>query len=129
MVFRSIEDQKSLWDARVKKQLEEGLSQEEAEAVVGQKVAIPGTSEHHTGLAIDISCDQADIAKTEALYQWYAEHCWEYGFILRYPADKIEITGITYEPWHFRYVGVEMAKAVTESGLCLEEYLQMLKAS
>jgi D-alanyl-D-alanine carboxypeptidase len=59
--------------------------------------------------------------------KWFMEHCWEYGFILRYPKDKMEITGIGYEPWHYRYVGREAAAEMKELGLCLEEYIQMLE--
>ena len=96
-------------------------------------VAVPGTSEHQTGLALDIVSAgyqllddaQADTAEQ----QWLMEHCWEYGFILRYPEDKTEITGIGYEPWHYRYVGREAAAAIHGSGLCLEEYLAALTAA
>ena len=70
------------------------------------------------GLAVDISGEEANA--------WLAEHCWEYGFILRYPNEKSAVTGIIYEPWHYRYVGREAAKEITESGLCLEEYLETL---
>ena len=84
--------------------------------------ARPGHSEHQTGLAIDLNTITSDFAYT-AEGQWVAEHCWEYGFILRYPADKVDITGYMYEPWHIRYLGKATAKAVYESGLCLEEYL------
>lgn len=93
-------------------------------------VAPPGTSEHQTGLALDIVSagyqllDEAQADTAEQ--QWLMEHCWEYGFILRYPEDKTDITGIGYEPWHYRYVGRETAAAIRESGLCLEEYLQTL---
>lgn len=84
--------------------------------------ARPGHSEHQTGLAMDINSLQQSFADTAA-GKWLAEHCAEYGFIIRYTADKEAETGFMYEPWHIRYLGVEMAKAVTESGLCLEEYL------
>lgn len=84
--------------------------------------ARPGHSEHQTGLAMDINSLQQSFADTAA-GKWLAEHCAEYGFIIRYSADKETETGFMYEPWHIRYLGVEMAKAVTESGLCLEEYL------
>lgn len=93
-------------------------------------VAPPGTSEHQTGLALDIVSagyqllDEAQADTAEQ--QWLMEHCWEYGFILRYSEDKTDITGIGYEPWHYRYVGRETAAAIRESGLCLEEYLQTL---
>ena len=84
--------------------------------------ARPGHSEHQTGLAIDLNTITSDFAYT-AEGQWVNEHCWEYGFILRYPADKVAVTGYMYEPWHIRYLGKDVAKDVYESGLCLEEYL------
>ena len=87
-----------------------------------QVVALPGTSEHQLGLALDIIAEFD--ADNTATWQWLKQHCAEYGFILRYPADKEEITGISYEPWHFRYVGVEAAREIMSSGVCLEEYLE-----
>ncbi len=94
--------------------------------------AVPGTSEHQTGLALDIvsaGYQLLDEAQADTAEQkWLMEHCWEYGFILRFPENKTEITGIGYEPWHYRYVGRETAEAIRDSGLCLEEYLQALAA-
>ena len=92
-------------------------------------VAIPGSSEHQTGLAVDI-VDQyyqymnETLANTE-LSKWMKEHCAEYGFILRFPEDKQDITGIMFEPWHFRYVGVEAAEYIMDKGLCLEEFVAL----
>ena len=84
--------------------------------------ARPGYSEHQTGLAFDLNeVSDAFIGTPEA--EWLAAHAQEYGFIIRYPADKVAITGYKYEPWHVRYLGKETAAAVYESGLCLEEYL------
>ena len=120
--YRSFERQQSIWNEKVNARIEKGQTRAYAEAEVGKSVAIPGTSEHQTGLAID-------LPGTKGAYRWLEENCWKYGFILRYPDDKIDITGIIYEPWHFRYVGVELAKAVMDSGLCLEEYLEMLENS
>ena len=90
-------------------------------------VALPGTSEHATGLAVDIiSTEYAALddrqGDTEE-QKWLMEHCWEYGFILRYPESKSHITGIQFEPWHYRYVGVAAAQEIMAKGLCLEEYL------
>ena len=90
-------------------------------------MAPPGTSEHQTGLAVDIMATDYPVldekqAQTEE-QQWLMEHCWEYGFILRYPTDKSSVTGIGYEPWHYRYVGQETAASIYERGLCLEEYI------
>ena len=84
--------------------------------------ARPGHSEHQTGLAFDVNYTEFSFADTEE-GKWLAEHCSEYGFIIRYPEDKEDKTGFSYEPWHVRYLGVDLAKKVTESGLCLEEYL------
>ena len=88
----------------------------------GKTEAAPGTSEHNSGLAIDIGTSKGDFSGS-AEEAWLLEHAHEYGFILRYPADKTDITGFAYEPWHFRYVGKEQAALIKESGLCLEEYL------
>ena len=87
------------------------------------KTAIPGgASEHNCGLAVDIGCAKGDFEGSPE-ESWLLEHAHEYGFILRYPADKVDITGFDHEPWHFRYVGKEQAALIKESGLCLEEYL------
>ena len=90
-------------------------------------VAVPGTSEHQLGLAVDlVSSEYTGLDERQeetGSYQWLVKHCAEYGFILRYPNDKTEITGIIYEPWHFRYVGVEAAREIMDQGICLEEYL------
>ena len=87
------------------------------------QTAIPGgASEHNCGLAVDIGCAKGDFEGSPE-ESWLLEHAHEYGFILRYPADKVDITGFDHEPWHFRYVGKEQAALIKESGLCLEEYL------
>ena len=118
--YRSKKTQQSMWETRRVKYMGQGMTLEEADAYIGRSVAVPGTSEHQTGLAVDIKGSQK-------VYDWLAQNSWKYGFILRYPDDKIDITGIIFEPWHFRYVGTTMAKDVFDSGLCLEEYLQALK--
>lgn len=118
--YRSIATQTYLWNARYNNYLSEGYSEEEAKTLTWRKVAYPGTSEHHLGLAVD-------IIGSDAMYAWFYEHSWEYGFIVRYPEDKTDVTGIMYEPWHFRYVGLEMAQQVYESGLTLEEYLDSIR--
>ena len=90
-------------------------------------VARSGTSEHQTGLAVDIVDMSYQILdkkqESTPVQKWLMVHCAEYGFILCYPTDKSALTGINYEPWHYRYVGAEAAKEIMESGLCLEEYL------
>ena len=125
--YRSIARQQELWDARVKTLMEGGLSQADAETKAIDYTSAPGTSDHNTGLGLDIVSEDhpakdAGFAET-AVAQWLAEHAADYGFILRYPSDKTEATGMDYEPWHYRYVGSEQAHKIKESGLCLEEYL------
>lgn len=118
-VYRSYEFQNSIWSGQVERYIERGYSREEAENITNQSIAVPGTSEHQLGLAVDVACGSD-------AYAWLAAHSWEYGFILRYPYGKTELTGILYEPWHFRYVGVELAFELYELGLCMEEYMDML---
>ena len=88
---------------------------------------VPGYSEHHTGLAIDLKVlsNSATIALRDSEYEWLAAHCAEYGFIIRYEASKSALTGIVDEPYHFRYVGVSHATYMTANNLCLEEYLEL----
>lgn len=118
--YRSIATQKEILSLRTQEYISAGYTQEEAYAEARKTVALPGTSEHHLGLAVDILNKKK--AEKQAL-DWLREHCWEYGFILRYTADKAHITGIIDEPWHFRYVGREVSMDMKDSGLCLEEYL------
>ena len=130
--YRTVEYQQNLFDQEKQKWLDDGLSDQEAYDKAKTVVAVPGYSEHNSGFAADIvtpghqTLDSA-FANTDTA-KWLFEHAPEYGFILRYPEDKQAITGIIYEPWHYRYVGVENAKAITESGKCLEEYLDGLSA-
>ena len=110
--------------------MREGLSREEATAQAGAVVAVPGTSEHQTGLAVDLvdkSYQHLDDAQASTeVQQWLMENSWKYGFILRYPEEKSDVTGIIYEPWHYRYVGGPAAREMRELGLCLEEYIEWL---
>ena len=126
--YRTPEKQEQLFAKAVAKWMGFGLSRADAEREAAQETAVPGTSEHQAGLAVDIiDAGYPKLNEKQAsmpTQKWLMEHCWEYGFILRYPEDKSEITGIIYEPWHYRYVGVETAKVIHEQGLCLEEYLQ-----
>ncbi len=115
--YRSKERQQELYDEDL---LNTGLSYSE-------RVAKPGHSEHQTGYCVDLSLvGDADYDGT-GVYAWIDEHCYEYGFVLRYPESKISITEIQYEPWHYRYVGVPHAYYMTTGNLCLEEYMQLLK--
>ncbi len=129
--YRSIERQQQLFDAEVANQMSAGKSREEAEAITATMIAVPGTSEHHTGLAADIVTPTHQTLDPQFMDtkagQWLYENAADYGFILRYPEDKQEITQIIYESWHYRYVGVEHAKTIMEQKICLEEYLENLK--
>ncbi len=130
--YRTQSWQQKIYDAQIQTQLHKGLSYEEAVIAAGKVVAVPGTSEHQLGLAVDImDADYQYLNSRQAdmpAQQWLMEHCWEYGFILRYPKDKTAVTGIIYEPWHYRYVGTELASELHTLGLCLEEYIDMLTA-
>lgn len=111
--YRSRDEQTEILETRTQEYMDKGMGYGEAYAKTLETVSIPGYSEHHTGLAMDIVCEG----------DWLLEHCWEYGFILRYPEDKKNITNIVYERWHFRYVGTAVSMAMKDTGLCLEEYL------
>ena len=125
--YRTLETQQRLYENKIRRLMNEGLSREEATAQAGTVVAVPGTSEHQTGLALDIvdaSYQVLDTAQeSTAVQQWLMANSWEYGFILRYPSEKSDLTGIIYEPWHYRYVGQDAAREMRELGMCLEEYL------
>lgn len=120
--YRSKEEQQAEMDQKINELLEEGKTQEQAKAEAATIVAEPGKSEHETGLAIDVGSDAGEEQQT-ALWAWLEENSYKYGFIVRYPENKQDITGVTNEPWHLRYVGVDAATAIHESGQCLEEYL------
>ena len=126
--YRSVELQERLFEKETTKHLNAnpGWTREQAEEKAATVVTRPGTSEHNLGLAIDINTDTEDFKYTKE-YKWLKNHAAEYGFIERYPEDKTEITGIIFEPWHYRYVGVEDAKRINELGMCLEEYVEYLK--
>ena len=130
--YRSVERQAALFLRKTNSFLAEGFDQAEAERQAAMWVARPGTSEHNTGLAADlVSADwyahhddlTADFEETPE-FAWLYEHCAEYGFILRYPRGKENITGVTYEPWHYRYVGKQAAAEIMQAGSTLEEYTE-----
>ncbi len=129
--YRTMEKQQTLYANKVNEYLSQGYTQENAESEAGKWVAVPGTSEHQTGLAVDLVSSSYQILdqKQEKTpeQKWLMENSYKYGFILRYPNNKREITGIYYEPWHYRYVGYKTAKEIYEKGLCYEEYLETLK--
>ncbi len=127
--YRSVEHQERLFANKVERVIKAGTPKEDAEAVAAMVVARPRTSEHHTGLAMDIVTPEyreleEGFEDTKA-FSWLCENAAEYGFTLRYPKDKSDVTGIVYEPWHWRYVGTEAALAMRQSGQCLEEYVGM----
>ncbi len=121
--YRTYEVQQSLMDQEVEDYISQGYSEAEAREMAEQWVAVPGTSEHQMGLAVDISMDDNGGQGAVDVWQWLMENSYKYGFILRYPEDKAEITGIAYEPWHYRYVGKEAAEEIYREGVCLEEWL------
>lgn len=131
--YRTMEYQEGLFQNRVKRYVDEGYSEEEAIDLAGYSVAVPGTSEHQLGLALDIVDNKNwHLDETQAempTQKWLMENSWRYGWILRYPNEKSAKTGIIYEPWHYRYVGKTVAAEIHELGLCLEEYILMLSNS
>ncbi|MFR2957521.1 MAG: M15 family metallopeptidase [Clostridia bacterium] len=124
--YRDPEKQKHLIEESIQEYLEQGKSMEEAEALTARSIGEPYKSEHNLGLAVDFN-DVNYAFENEKAFTWLMENAENYGFILRYPADKEEITKIKYEPWHWRYVGPEYAKEMNDLGFCLEEYIEYLK--
>lgn len=130
--YRSLQRQQTLYQQTYNDHLASGMTPQQAKVATEAYQAPPGTSEHATGLAFDIVGAEwfnthtdltTDFDQTPA-YEWLYTHAPEYGFILRYPKDKEEITGYSYEPWHYRYVGKENARAIMQQGITLEEYVQ-----
>lgn len=128
--YRTPQKQQRLFAQQIAKYRGQGYAEEEAYNQAAMWVAIPGTSEHETGLALDIVARSYQLLdknqENTAEQRWLMENSYKYGFILRYPNDKSDITGIEYEPWHYRYVGKEAAAEIYKKGICLEEYLQGL---
>lgn len=126
--YRSYETQHFIYWTHVSDYMDEGMTQEEAEAASSLEVSYPGGSEHQLGLAADIleyqDQDMQPYIGGSGLMQWLEEHCADYGFIVRYPEGKTDITGVEYEPWHLRYVG-PCARYIMENDLCLEEFLAL----
>lgn len=133
--YRTVERSELLYNNKISEYVSLGYNKEDAAVEAAKWVAPPRESEHNAGLSIDVvSSDYyqqySDLQheyENFASFQWLSENCQDYGFVLRYPKDKQDITHITYEPWHYRYVGVEHAKLMKEKGFCLEEYLEWLK--
>lgn len=124
--YRSVARQKELYDNSIQKYLKQGKSQEEAERLTDEYINKPGSSDHNLGLAVDFNNVDNKFEDLEG-FKWLKKNAENYGFILRYPKDKEEITKISYESWHWRYVGVEHAKKMNELNMCLEEYVEYLQ--
>ena len=124
--YRSYDYQKDLFQYYVDRFIKKGYSEEEAIALTRADTAYPGESEHHTGLAVDVHNMRDCLPEFADTYEgkWLAENCWKFGFILRYPLGKEDITSYVFEPWHFRYVGRTHAKRIWDLGITLEEYLE-----
>ena len=122
--YRTQEDQQKLMDEKVEEYKDKVQVKFVAKWYAEKWVAFPGTSEHQLGIAVDINADGI-ISSGSEVYNWLEEHAHEYGFVQRYPEDKTEITGINYEPWHYRYVGEDVAKEMFEEDVCLEEYIEV----
>ncbi len=125
--YRTKEMQQALFTEKVEEYKSNGYLNDKAERLAKMWVALPGTSEHQVGLAVDIGVDSSQtVGKSQSssdVHQWLMANCYKFGFILRYPEGKSDITGVNYEPWHYRYVGKAVAKEITEKGICFEEYL------
>ena len=124
--YRTQEEQQQLMDEKIEAYENEGKSKSEAKKLAEQWVAIPGTSEHQLGIAVDINADTTKSSRDD-VYNWLEENAHTYGFIKRYPSNKTDITGVINEPWHYRYVGKEAASAIYSQGICLEEYIETLE--
>lgn len=125
--YRSYERQQENFEELIKENMDAGMDKTQATKAAATVIMIPGSSEHNAGLAMDI-CSLAQSFENYDEFEWLDQHAAEYGFILRYPKDERsqQITGVIYEPWHYRFVGVEAAKEIKERGITLEEYLGLL---
>lgn len=120
--YRTAAQQQQILEEKISDYQAEGYSPTEAKTLAEKWAAIPGTSEHQIGLAVDISTENSHIQDASVVWDWFRQNCHQYGFILRYPENKTTLTGVIHEPWHFRYVGKEAAREIMQRGICLEEY-------
>lgn len=132
--YRSNALQTTLYKDKISSEIQSGVASANAESAAAQVVAPPGYSEHETGLAADFGYsgrndNLGENFEDTPAFTWLSTHAAEYGFILRYPKDKKAVTQYDYEPWHYRFVGVENAKKIKASGLCLEEYVSQIKSA
>lgn len=129
--YRPKARQQEIYDESVQKYIAQGMSRKAAKRAAREWVSIPGTSEHQLGLAVDIVPIENQVLDTAQEFnqtqRWFMKNCHKYGFVLRYPEGKKNITGVGYEPWHYRYVGKKHSKAMKRLGLCLEEYVEYLE--
>ncbi len=123
--YRSISRQTTLYNNKVQYYLDKGYAGADAKTAAAKVVAVPGTSEHNLGLAVDLDSVEQSYENSKQ-FKWLSKNAEKFGFVLRYPKDKQDITQIIYEPWHYRYVGVKAAKEMNDLGMCLEEYLEYL---
>lgn len=126
--YRSTDYQEKIYNEKINEYLATGQTRERAEELTLKFINKPGTSDHNLGLAVDFNYVDLNFDKTPA-YEWLTQNAENYGFVLRYRKDKENITKINYEPWHWRYVGVENAKKMNELDMCLEEYLEYLSSN
>lgn len=124
--YRSVERQQELYNNSIQKYIKQGKTQEEAVRLTDEYINKPGASDHNLGLAVDFNNVDNNFEDLDA-FKWLKENAEDYGFILRYPKDKEEITKIAYESWHWRFVGEEHAKKMNEMNMCLEEYIEYLQ--
>ena len=124
--YRTAEEQQQILDDKIAAYRSEGYTKHMAEETAMEWGALPGTSEHQLGLAVDINADTSKCSRDD-VYNWLLENSYKYGFIQRYPSGKTSITGVANEPWHYRYVGKKAAEEIHQSGMCLEEYVENLK--
>ena len=130
--YRSVKYQTSLYERKTKYYLDKGYDNATAREKAAAVVNPPGYSEHNSGLAADLNSPEHtgldEGFENTAAFRWLCEHAGDYGFILRYPKDAEDKTEIIYEPWHWRYVGVENSAKINASGLCFEEYIETLQS-
>ncbi len=124
--YRTSGEQQAELDQKTEEFINQGYAPDEAYETAKTWAALPGTSEHQAGLAVDITSVDAALQSPDIVWSWLKSNAHKYGFIRRYPPDKVNITGISNEPWHFRYVGIAAAEEIYKRGLCLEEYLKIL---
>lgn len=123
--YRTAEEQQQILDDKIAAYRSEGYTKRMAEETAMEWVALLGTSEHQLGISVDINADTSKCSRDD-VYNWLLENSYKYGFIQSFPSGKISITGVTNEPWHYRYVGKEAAETIHQSGMCLEEYIDTL---